>query len=150
MRGSGSNNILGVMSTPRELASDTILKLMEPEVLKVMTHSVTGTENIQISQIILRCQRVKKGSTKNSNIWKVAAASHVLCWNLWPLEKILIQAQRWGFTTCYFLCSKDLLKYNRDRVSFFHRHQKGTERVPACQLLTMCFMSISELLGLPC
>ena len=68
MRGSGSNNILGVMSTPRELASDTILKLMEPEVLKVMTHSVTGTENIQISQIILRCQRVKKGSTKNSNI----------------------------------------------------------------------------------
>ena len=28
------------------------------------------------------------------------------------------------------LCNKVLLKYRRDRESFWHRHQKGTERVP--------------------
>ena len=31
-----------------------------------------------------------------------------------------------------FLRRKVLLKYNRDRESCWHRHQKGTERVPAC------------------
>ena len=30
------------------------------------------------------------------------------------------------------LCNKDLLKYKGDRESFWHRHQKGAERVPAC------------------
>ena len=29
-----------------------------------------------------------------------------------------------------FLCNKVLLKYKRDRESFWHRHQKGAERVP--------------------
>ena len=28
------------------------------------------------------------------------------------------------------LCNKDLLKYKRDRENFWHRHQKGAERVP--------------------
>ena len=28
------------------------------------------------------------------------------------------------------LCNKVLLKYERDRESFWHRHQKGAERVP--------------------
>ena len=30
------------------------------------------------------------------------------------------------------LCSKVLLKYNRDRESFWHRPQKGTERIYPC------------------
>ena len=30
------------------------------------------------------------------------------------------------------LCNKVLLKYKGDRESFWHRHQKGAERVPAC------------------
>ena len=30
------------------------------------------------------------------------------------------------------LCNKVLLKYKGDRKSFWHRHQKGAERVPAC------------------
>ena len=30
------------------------------------------------------------------------------------------------------LCKKVLLKYKRDRESFWHRHQKGAERIPAC------------------
>ena len=30
------------------------------------------------------------------------------------------------------LCNKVLLKYKRDRQSFWHRHQKGAERVPPC------------------
>ena len=29
-------------------------------------------------------------------------------------------------------CNKLLLKYKGDRESFWHRHQKGTERVPPC------------------
>ena len=39
-------------------------------------------------------------------IWKFAAASHMLCWDLWPLEKRnSIQGQRQGLTTWRFLCS---------------------------------------------
>ena len=38
-----------------------------------------------------------------------------------------------------FLCSKVLLKYNRDRESFWHRHQKGTERLPPCWLFSKVF-----------
>ena len=30
------------------------------------------------------------------------------------------------------LCDKVLLKYKRHRESFWHRHQKGAERVPPC------------------
>ena len=44
------------------------------------------------------------------------------------------------------LCSKVLLKYNRHRESFWHRHQKGTERVPASWLFARHFMSVSKLL----
>ena len=32
------------------------------------------------------------------------------------------------------LCNKVLLKYKRDRESFWHRHQKGAERVPPASL----------------
>ena len=31
-----------------------------------------------------------------------------------------------------FLCNKVLLKSKGDRESFWHRHQKGAERIPAC------------------
>ena len=47
-------------------------------------------------------------------------------------ERISIQGQRQVLTIQSFLCGKVSLKYNRDRESFWHRHQKGTERVPAC------------------
>ena len=30
----------------------------------------------------------------------------------------------------FFFCNKFLLKYKRDRESFWHRHQKGTESAP--------------------
>ena len=35
------------------------------------------------------------------------------------------------------LCNKVLLKYKGDRESFWHRHQKWGERVPACLVLAM-------------
>ena len=35
------------------------------------------------------------------------------------------------------LCNKVLLKYKGDRESFWHRHQKGVERVLACLVLAM-------------
>ena len=80
-------------------------------------------------------------------IWKVAAANRVLCQDSWPPEKrILIQGQRRGLITSSFLCSKVLLQFNRDRESFWHRHQKGTERVPPCLFLARHFMSVSKLL----
>ena len=38
------------------------------------------------------------------------------------------------------LCNKVLLKYKGDRESFWHRHQKGAERVPPClQLDVICY-----------
>ena len=33
------------------------------------------------------------------------------------------------------MCNKVLLKYERERESFWHRHQKGAERVPSCKSL---------------
>ena len=64
--------------------------------------------------------------------WKVAV-NHVLHRASWPLEeRISIRGQRRGLTIWSFLRSKVLLKYNRDRESFWHRYQKGTEKVPPC------------------
>ena len=44
------------------------------------------------------------------------------------------------------LCNKVLLKYKRDRESFWHTHQKGAERVPPCQSLVECYTATSRLL----
>ena len=38
------------------------------------------------------------------------------------------------------MCNKVLLKYERDRESFWHRHQKGAERVPFCKSLAECYI----------
>ena len=81
---------------------------------------------------------LRKGTPQTSQYnwpghWMVAAVSCVLCWDSWsPVERISIRGQRWGFTTWSFLCSNLLLKYNRHKESFWHRHQKGTEGVPPC------------------
>ena len=55
--------------------------------------------------------------------------NHKRHWDSWPLEeKNSIWGQRQGLITQSF-CVIVLLKYNRDRESFWHRHQKGAERV---------------------
>ena len=36
---------------------------------------------------------------------------------------------------CVCVCNKVLLKYKGDRESFWHRHQKGLERVPLNAIL---------------
>ena len=46
----------------------------------------------------------------------------------------------WSLTN--FLCNKVLLKYKRDRESFWLRHQKGAERLPPCQSLARCYIPI--------
>ena len=38
------------------------------------------------------------------------------------------------------LCDKVLLKYKGDRESFWHRHQKGAERVPPCLSSAGCYI----------
>ena len=59
------------------------------------------------------------------------------CWtkrhqDSWPLEeKNSIRCQKRGLITQSF-CVIVLLKYKGDRESFWHRHQKGAERVPSC------------------
>ena len=64
--------------------------------------------------------------------WKVAATSRERRWDLWPPEeRNSIQGQRQGLITQSFLCSKVLLQYKRDS-EIWHRHQKGTDRVPPC------------------
>ena len=44
------------------------------------------------------------------------------------------------------LCNKVLLKYKGDRESFWHRHQKGTERIPTSSSLAGCYIVTSSLL----
>ena len=46
-------------------------------------------------------------------------------WDSWPLEEKKSRLDR-----SELLCNKVLLKYKGDRESFWHRHQKGVERVP--------------------
>ena len=41
------------------------------------------------------------------------------------------------------LYNKVLLKYKRDRENFWHRHQKGAERVPLWQSLDGCYINYS-------
>ena len=51
------------------------------------------------------------------------------CWDSWPPEeKNSIRGQRRGLIA-ELLCNKVLLTYKGDRESFWHRHQKGAERV---------------------
>ena len=46
------------------------------------------------------------------------------------------------FDCSELLCNKVLLKYKRDRESFWLRHQKGAERLPPCQSLARCYIPI--------
>ena len=56
--------------------------------------------------------------------------NHRRHWDTWPPEeKNSIWVQRWGLIT-QLLHNRVLLKYKRDRESFWYRHQKGAERVP--------------------
>ena len=43
------------------------------------------------------------------------------------------------------LCHKVLLKYKRERESFWHRHQKGAERVPCCWFIVRsCYIWLAS------
>ena len=62
--------------------------------------------------------------------WKVVAESQNMPGSLAspPEEKNSIRGQRWGLVAQSFC----VIKYKGDRESFWHRHQKGAERIPAC------------------
>ena len=65
--------------------------------------------------------------------WKVTATSCEGCRDSWPPEEKNSTCSQWrDLITQSFVCSKVLLKYKRDGESFWHRYQKGTERVPPC------------------
>ena len=105
-------------------------------------HSFTQTHHSQVQQktCLLGEQRTRAPSilTLSWRIldetprWKVVAelwktwgflASRGEEFNPWPETRLDYSK---------FLCNKVLLKYKRDRESFWHRHQKGAERVTPC------------------
>ena len=45
------------------------------------------------------------------------------------------------------LCNKVLLKCKGDRESYWHRHQKWVERVPACLMLAMELYTLQSMSG---
>ena len=55
---------------------------------------------------------------------------------IWSTKSTLLKSNQLSkgniflFFVC--VCNKVLLKYKRDRESFWHRYQKGAERVPLC------------------
>ena len=75
--------------------------------------------------------------------------SRVLRQDSWPLEeRNLVGGQRWASITWSFLCSQVLLKYKRDSESFWHKHQKMTEK--SALLLVFQFSSVAQLCPIPC
>ena len=63
--------------------------------------------------------------------WKVVVQSREYTWILGPGEEFNPGPET-RLNRSELLCNKVLLKYKGDRESFWHRHQKGAERVPAC------------------
>ena len=60
-----------------------------------------------------------------------------------------ICAQKQGLTTSRFLCKIILLKYKRDRESFWHRHQKGGRKNAPLLVLTRHFISVNQIRETP-
>ena len=57
----------------------------------------------------------------------------IRCQDSWPPEETnSIRGPETRLDCSELLCNKVLLKYKGDRESFWHRHQKGAERVPSC------------------
>ena len=50
--------------------------------------------------------------------FKVAPASRVLCWDLWPLEERICPGPKTRLDHESFLCNRILLKYKRERENF--------------------------------
>ena len=83
-------------------------------------------------------------------LWLGLSVWSLITWLWWPakLWKVVAEKKTPGFLASggeecnpgpetrldhsELLCNKVLLKYKGDRESFWHRYQKGTERVPPC------------------
>ena len=65
--------------------------------------------------------------------WGVTCRGNILSPELWPPGVPNTKAP--SLFVCVCVCNKVLLKYKGDRESFWHRHQKGAERVPPRHLL---------------
>ena len=64
--------------------------------------------------------------------WKVVVESREDTGILGPRRRRIQSGPETRLDRSELLCNKVLLKYKGDRESFWHRHQKGAERVPAC------------------
>ena len=67
-----------------------------------------------------------------SRYWKVVAGPRKTLGFLAFREEEFNLGPEMRLDCSELLFNKILLKYKRDRESFWHRHQKGTERVPPC------------------
>ena len=56
----------------------------------------------------------------------------LICFSFFSFLRKKFSSLTHFFCVCVCVCDKVLLKYKGDRESFWHRHQKGAERVPAC------------------
>ena len=56
----------------------------------------------------------------------------VLTKDIWLDYHICSEKLRKMLDLCVCVCNKALLKYKGDGESFWHRHQKGVERVSSC------------------
>ena len=95
------------------------------------------------------------GSQRVGHDWAIELNLRRCCWmrkdgrDSWPPEeKNSIRARDEGWSL-RVLCNKVWLKYKGDRESFWHRHQKGAERVPPCESSAGCYIVTRSLLMRP-
>ena len=130
-----------VILEPRKIKSATVFTV-SPSIC----HEVMGPD-----AMILLLEAAQWWMTRwLCHLWRLPSASSLNAAKLdpWTYERLLLNhAKTPGFLApreefnlgpetrldhSKLLCNKVLLKYKGDRENFWHRHQKGAERVPPC------------------
>ena len=106
--------------------------LMDRKAWHDLVHGVAKSSIRLSNWIELNCPGSWGGEGKEHQ-WKFVAESHKDA-GVFGLLRRRIQsgARDKAGSLRAFLCNKVLLNYKGDRESFWHRHQKGVERVPPC------------------
>ena len=87
------------------------------------------------SEVYSSCSSLHLGKTEAKRarmlLWKVVAEPWKTAGFLASGGEVNLEPET-RLNRSELLCNKVLLKYRRDRESFWHRHQKGAERIHAC------------------
>ena len=76
--------------------------------------------------------KIKKKNDKYCSRWNIVAEPHKMPGFLATGGEEFNQGPETRLDHSELLCNNVLLKHKGDRESFWHRHQKGAERVPPC------------------